>query len=278
MSFRPSRDLRAQSGSSTPNPAPDSSGAVPSGNGTPPRCPVRSRRAPGRAASVQLGEQPGGPAQPGQQFLLRVGDPARGPAAAPAQTSAAGIIRLGSSVDWSANSTRQCPREVRRAGPLRLAPVRSSWYGVPARLVAPAPPLTGSISRKQVRTGPAGRCAAACQASSPAASSVASASSSAVAPSTPASGPVSAAAQRSATGMRADPTPAAGGSRPRLRAALQPVPCGGVGERIQRGGQDRTETLAGGRPRGTPPASPRPAGARVASAPVSTGRQAAAQH
>ena len=144
----------------------------------------------------------------------------------------------------------------------------------------------GSTSRKQVRTGPAGAWAAARQACRAAASSVASASSSALATSTSASGPVSAAAQRSATGTRAGRAPPArreqappllcgrvpGGRVPdglvpgslvpgslflgspvlgrralgTGRGRVQPGPRGRVGQRVQRGGQQRPRRLAAG--------------------------------
>ena len=110
VSFRPSRALRAQSGSSTPNPAPDSSGPVSRRNSSAPAVSSATRAgAASRSAPSSAGNSRAAAPRPGQQFLLGMcvsGQPAE---SAPSHTSAAGSIRLGSSADWSEKSICQVP-------------------------------------------------------------------------------------------------------------------------------------------------------------------------
>ena len=91
-----------QPGSSTPKPAAASSGAPSRGTGARRRCPGRSAVRPGGAQGVvELRVEPAGPAELGQQGLLRGVEVAGQGAAAAArarQTRSASTTRLGSSV------------------------------------------------------------------------------------------------------------------------------------------------------------------------------------
>ena len=245
VSFSPSLALRTQSGSSTPNPAPASSGPVSLRNRNAPAVSISTRAgAASRSASSSSPNSRAGRAQAGQQLLHRVaagGHPR--PPAGPDQTSAAETIRLGSSADCSANSTRQGSE---------------SW-------------LAGSASRKQVRTGPAGITALSRHASSSAASPAVSASSCGVTTSRRASVVVRASTNRSATGRRAGVRPRRGGSSEagsRARAAAsarasRTLPSSVPGACPETARQDGGMAAARSR-------------ARCASAPPSTGRHRAA--
>ena len=184
--FRPSRALRTQSGSSTPKPAPDSSGPVCCRNRNAPS--VSSVTASGAGSSqpvVELGEQPGGRAEPGQQVLLRVPDPGRGPAARrarPTRCRPRSSSRLGSSVDCSANSTAHGARSA-AAPAAPSAGVRGSVRGLRFGGLDQAEAGADRPDRDLGRGAPSARSAA---------SSAASASSSGVATGTCASAPVSA--------------------------------------------------------------------------------------
>ena len=272
MSLSPSRDRRTQSGSSTPNPAPDSSGAAcrrkPNASSV---SSVTSAGAGLRSARSSLGKSLAARPSPASSSSSGCLIPAARPAVeTPAQTSVAGIIRLGSSVDWSANSTRQSPGTSSGVPPLPLA--SAEFLAAPSP--APSSPSSGSISRKQVRTGPAGSCAAECQASSRAASSAASCLSSVVVTSTWPPADVSATIQRSATGMRAGRCPRRAGSSgcpaSRARAAAS-VRASSAAVRIR--ADDPSPASAARHIAGIPAASSR---ARSASAPDSTGRHLAA--
>ena len=200
VSFRPSRALRAQSGISTPNPAADSSGPVSRKNSSAPA--VSSVTSAGcRLAQrgVERGEQPGRGAEAGEQFLLwMAGALARAPTSqpypAPVHTSAAGSIRLGSSADWSENSTRQS------SGPPAGAGACSATLSSAAVSSAAVSSDGGSTRRKQVRTEPPGSAELASQSVNSAASSLASRSSVPSATSRRGCGPVRASSIRSATG------------------------------------------------------------------------------
>ena len=229
----------------------------------------------GAQRPVQLREEPAARPSPASSSSSGCLIPAARPAVeAPAQTSAADIIRLGSSVDCSANSTRQSPG-LSSGVPGRCRLACADVLGPAPSPSPPASPRSGSISRKQVRTGPAGRCAAGCQASSRGGQLrclllVFRC------------GDLDLGAGR---GERRDPAlghrdagrlaPAAGGKQ-RLRG--EPGPGGGVGEGVQRVGQDQgRRPIAGARPRGTARASRRRARARVRRRhPDSTGRHRAA--
>ena len=139
VSLRPSRALRAQSGSSTPNPAPDSSGPVSRRNSSAPAVSsatwagAASRSAPSSAGNSRAAApSPASSSSSGCPAFCRV-VPASQPYPVPVHTSAAGSIRLGSSADCSENSTRQ-----------------------PSSAPGPSAVSDGSTSRKQVRTEPPG--------------------------------------------------------------------------------------------------------------------------
>ena len=203
VSFSPRRALRTQSGSSTPNPAPESNGPVS----------FRNRNAPGVSSSTTAGAASRNAPSISPNNLAAAPSPASSSSAGsvppetrarpvnpeprPAHTSAAEIMRLGSSADCSANSTRQ-----------------GSKSGAPG-----SPGSPGSVSRKQVRTGPAGIRAPSSQASSSAASCCASASSCGVTTAMPASVADRAATNRSAIGMRAGVRPRLVGRREAVRRA-----------------------------------------------------------
>ena len=160
VSLRPSRALRAQSGSSTPNPAPDSNGPVSRRNSSAPSVSsatwagAASRSAPSSAGNSRAAApSPASSSSSGCPAFCRV-VPASQPNPVPVHTSTAGTIRLGSSADCSENSTRQ-----------------------PSSASGPPTASDGSISRKQVRTEPAGSAALASQSMNAAVRSLASRSS-----------------------------------------------------------------------------------------------------
>ena len=183
VSLSPSRDLRTQSGSSTPNPAPASSGPVSLRNC---RAPLVSSSTASGAAPSSSRSSSGNSREARPRPASRSSSGNRMPTAAqpsavsPDQMSAAGSSRLGSSVDWSASSTRQ-----------------PDCCGCSAGSSGPA--AGGSVSRKQVRTGPGGSWAASCQVQSANASWWAAIVSVRPSASSPLS-PVSAASQRSTSG------------------------------------------------------------------------------
>ena len=251
VSFSPSRALRTQSGSSTPNPAPESSGPVS----------FRKRNAPGVSRSTAVGADSRSAPSSSPNSRAAAPSPAsssstgsaptpvppvpgfRNAEPSPAHRSAAETIRLGSSADCSANSTR---------------------HGSPSG-------SAGSASRKQVRIGPAGIRAPSSHASRSAASAAASVSSWGVVASRRASVAVRAITNRSGQGTRA-------GARPRLALSSGP------GSRVRAAASARPSSAAASSdPGGSEPAARHDGGiaaarsrARWASAPSSTGRQRAA--
>ena len=125
----PAAPCATQSGSSTPNPAPDSSGPVCLRNLN---APSVSRVTPSgaglRSALVKLGEQPSRGAKPGQQVLLRVPDPGGRPAA---RRGARPDVRRG---QQQAGVVGRLQRELDR--PRRRPPPVALWFREPARFPA----------------------------------------------------------------------------------------------------------------------------------------------
>src|SRR5487761_1745243 len=109
VSLRPSLDLRTQSGSSTPNPAPDSSGAACRRKPNAPSVSrVTSAGVAPRSASSSSGNSRAARPRPASSSSSGCLIPAARPAVdAPAQTAAAGITRLGPAVAGGANPPRQ---------------------------------------------------------------------------------------------------------------------------------------------------------------------------
>ncbi len=135
--------MRTQSGSSTPNPAPASSGPVS----------FRNRNAPGVSSSsiVGSGSRSASSSSPNSRAAApspasssSTGSSPPGPKPWPAQASAAaGTIRLGSSVDCSANSTRHGSSSgTSRLGQPEAGPHRA---GRDQRAVQPRVQLRGQL-------------------------------------------------------------------------------------------------------------------------------------
>ncbi len=287
VSFSPSRARRAQSGSSTPNPAPDSSGPVSRRKSSAPAASSPTRAgAASRSAPSSAGNSRAAAPSPASSSSSGCASAASQPSPAPAQTSGAGSIRLGSSVDCSENSTRQLASSLALAASLVIPgssalpdPQMSGADGAAtftdisgyANSGATAGGAGGSMRRKQVRTGPAGRAAMASHSANADVSSRASRSSSSPSTATRGSDAVRDSTARSITGILA-------GRRPRRAGSRAP------GSRVRAIASARSSSIPASNGPGASSAAARQAAgiaaassrARCASAADSTGRQRAA--